>query len=147
MEGRLMETLDTTEILLDTYQLADCINQSEEVQNYLDLQRQLQDSLEAQQRIKEFQKMKELYEETQRFGIFHPDYQAAKKRVETVQQRLHLDPVIRNFLLAEKKLDQLLYQVALVIAESVSDSIKVPTNDLKRIIKNKGFPCGGNSGS
>jgi cell fate (sporulation/competence/biofilm development) regulator YlbF (YheA/YmcA/DUF963 family) len=135
MGGGNMGTFDMTEILLDAYQLADQINQSKEVQNYLFLQKQVKESAEAQKLMQEFQKAKQLYEEAQRFGIFHPNYHEAKERGEIVQQKLRSHPILGAYLLAEEKIDQLLYQVSSMIARSVSDSIKVPVNDAKRSIK------------
>jgi cell fate (sporulation/competence/biofilm development) regulator YlbF (YheA/YmcA/DUF963 family) len=138
-----MGTLDIAEILQDVYQLADQINQSEEVQNYLALQKQVEESAEAQKLIQAFQKVKELHEEAQRFGIFHPNYHEAKERVKIVQQKLYAHPILRAYLLAEEKMDQLLYQVSVLIARSVSDSIKIPVNDPKPSIK--GRKCRGSA--
>lgn len=120
-----------SEILLDAYHLADQINESDEVKHYLRLQQELQQSQEAQKLIEQFQKAKEWYEETQRFGIFHPDYQAAKEKVKITYENLRAHPLIDSFLKAEEQLDQLLYHVSVTIAHAVSKSIKVPTNGIK----------------
>lgn len=122
-----------SEVLLDAYRLADQINESEEVQRYLKLQQELRQNSEAQKLIQQFQEAKELFEETQRFGIFHPDYQEAKEKVSIAYQNLQSHPLIGSFLEVEDQLDQLLYQVSVTIAHAVSKSIKVPTNGIKRI--------------
>lgn len=121
-----MKTIDMTELLSDAYQLADEINKSQEVQNYLLSQKKLQEDQEAQKLIWEFQKKKELYEETKRFGIFHPNYHEAKKEAEGFQEQLRNNPRIRDFLDAEEKLDRLLYQISHTIAKSVSNQIHIP---------------------
>lgn len=122
-----------SEILLDAYRLADQINTSDEVKRYLKLQNELRQSSEAQKLIKQFQKAKELYEETQRFGIFHPDYREAKEKVSAAYQKLKSHPLIGAFLEVEDQLDQLLYQVSVTIAHAVSKSVKVPTNGIKQL--------------
>ncbi|SFX45401.1 Cell fate regulator YlbF, YheA/YmcA/DUF963 family (controls sporulation, competence, biofilm development) [Thermoactinomyces sp. DSM 45891] len=121
-----MKTIDMTELLSDAYDLADEINKSHEVQCYLNSQAELQEDAEAQKLIREFQKQKELYEETKRFGIFHPNYHEAKQKIEEVQTQLRNNLVIRQFLEAEERLDQLLYQISSTIAKSVSHQIHIP---------------------
>lgn len=124
-----METLDTTELLLGAYQLADQINESDEVKRYLECRRRLQKDPEAQRIIKEFQQIKDQYEEAKRFGIFHPNYHEAKEKALNFQKEMHNHPTIRAFLKAEEELDSLLHEISVVIAHAVSDSIKVPAND------------------
>ncbi|MDQ0417728.1 cell fate (sporulation/competence/biofilm development) regulator YlbF (YheA/YmcA/DUF963 family) [Croceifilum oryzae] len=124
-----MKTIDMTELLSDAYDLADEINKSHEVQSYLCSQAELQEDVEAQKLISEFQKKKELYEETKRFGIFHPNYHEAKQEIEEVQAQLRNNSVIRQFLEAEERLDQLLYQISSTIAKSVSHQIHIPIPD------------------
>jgi cell fate (sporulation/competence/biofilm development) regulator YlbF (YheA/YmcA/DUF963 family) len=129
MEGILMGSLDMAQLLLEAYELADSINESEEVKRYLACKKRLEEDPEAQSLIRKFQKIKELYEEAKRFGIFHPNYHEAKEQAEAFRNTMRSHPVIRDYLEAEERLDQLLYAVSLTIAHSVSDSIKVPAND------------------
>ncbi|SFI99006.1 Cell fate regulator YlbF, YheA/YmcA/DUF963 family (controls sporulation, competence, biofilm development) [Thermoflavimicrobium dichotomicum] len=124
-----------SEILMDAYHLADQINESEEVKNYLQLKKKLQENEEAQRLIKEFQRVKSLYEEAQRFGIFHPNYHEAKEKAERFQKKLRQHPLISAYLEAEEKLDQLLYEVSATIAHSISETIKVPSNQPRSIRK------------
>lgn len=124
-----MESLDMTEILLDAYRLADQINESEEVKQYLVLQQQLQADPEAQRFIVQFQQVKERYAEAQRFGIFHPNYHQAKEEARVYQEQMRHHPLIGDFLEAEERLNQLLFQVSSLIANSVSDTIKVPSDN------------------
>ncbi|TCS95016.1 YlbF family regulator [Hazenella coriacea] len=136
-----MQTLDMTEILLEAYQLADHIKESNEVNHYLACKKRLEEDLEAQKIIQGFQKMKERLEEVQRFGIFHPEYHQVKEEAQVYQERMLAHSIIGDYLEAEKNLDHLLYEVSSMIAHSVSDSIKVPVNEQKKSIGKK---CGGN---
>lgn len=136
-----MGTLDMTEILLDAYQLADQINESEEVKTYLHCQKRVQEDPEAQTIIREFQKVKELFAEAQRFGRFHPNYHEAKEQAQSYQKKMRTHPVIGAYLEAEEKLDRLLHEVSLTIAHAVSESIKVPGNETEAGVK-KRRSCG-----
>ncbi|MFC7441320.1 YlbF family regulator [Laceyella putida] len=142
-----METLDMTELLLGAYKLADKINESEEVKRYLECQRRLQEDEEAQRIIKEFQQIKDRYEEAKRFGIFHPNYHEAKEAAFRYQKEMRNHATIRAFLKAEEELDSLLHEVSLMIAQAVSDSIKVPANDPEPGVKKARPQCGGGCGS
>ncbi|MGA8941126.1 MAG: YlbF family regulator [Thermoactinomyces sp.] len=124
-----MATLDMSTILLEAYQLADEINESPEVKEYLDAKKKLENDPEAQNLIQEFYKAKSQFEEASRFGRFHPDYRKMKERALDLVQKLHAYPPVHNYLESEKRLDQLLYQVSLTIARSVSESVKVPKRD------------------
>lgn len=79
--------------------------------------------------VRQFDKKKELFEECQRFGHFHPDYHAALGQVQEIQNQLDSLESVRRFKLAEERLDNLLYSISQTIAHSVSDTIKVPSND------------------
>lgn len=138
-----METLDMAEILLGAYKLADKINDSEEVERYLECKRRLQEDQEAQQIIKDFQRVKERYEEAKRFGIFHPNYHEAKEEALRFQEKLQAHPTIQAFLKAEEELDTLLHDVSTLIAQAVSDTIKVPSNHRNPVVKAGRRPCGG----
>lgn len=130
-----MSTLDMSELLLEAYQLADHINESKEVKRYLDLKRRVQESEEAQSLIARFQRKKELFEQAQRFGHFHPDYHAAKEEAEAFLKQIKEHPLIGQYLKAEEQVDQLLSEVSRTLAQAVSDSIKVPINDPRELRK------------
>ncbi|WP_253944828.1 YlbF family regulator [Paenibacillus sp. NEAU-GSW1] len=116
-------------LLLCAYELGDWINQSAEVADYLYWKEAVKQDEQVQQMMKGFAKAKELFEECQRFGRYHPDYHAAKDKVRSLQRELDgLEPVAK-FKAAEQKVDTMLYEVSRVIAESVSETIKVPSNE------------------
>ncbi|MCP1306004.1 YlbF family regulator [Paenibacillus tyrfis] len=122
-------TLDMSAILLGSYELADRIKFSAETADYLYWKQRKDADEEVRQLVKEFLKAKELFEECERFGHFHPNYHEALDRVKAVQERLEAVESVRRFKQAEKRLDDLLHDVSEIIARSVSDTIKVPSND------------------
>lgn len=125
-----VNTVDMAELLTYAYELGDMINESAAVSNYLFWKQQVANDSEIQQLVKKLENVKELFEETQRFGHFHPNYHEAKDRVHEVEKELEQFEAVRNFKLAEQELDDILHVMSETIAYSVSDSIKVPSNDL-----------------
>lgn len=124
-----VQTLDMAAILMQAYDLGDMIKVSAETADYLYWKRRKDEDTEVQELVKLFNKKKELFEECQRFGHFHPDYHAALEQVQAIQNQLDSLESVREFKAAEQRLDELLYTVSEMIARSVSDTIKVPSND------------------
>lgn len=133
-----MNTVDMAEVLTYAYELGDMINQSAEVSDYLYWKGRVDANPEIQAKIKKLQSKKDLFEETQRFGHFHPNYHAAKDEVEAVEKELEQFEEVARFKEAENRLDDILHSMSELIAYSVSDSIKVPSNDPNP----KGGGCG-----
>ncbi|WP_426447268.1 YlbF family regulator [Paenibacillus sp. S-38] len=123
------QTLDMSALLLGSYELADYIKQSAETADYLYWKERKDADPEVRALVKEFGKSKERFEECERFGHYHPNYHEALDAVKEVQSRLEAVESVRRFMEAERKLDELLYEVSEMIARSVSDTIKVPSND------------------
>nr|WP_275983862.1 YlbF family regulator [Paenibacillus hamazuiensis] len=123
-------TLDMSAVLLQAYEVADMINRSAEVADYLYWKQKVESDPEVQSLVKLFAKKKELFEETQRFGHYHPNYHEALEQVKAVQDELDRIEAVNRFKQAEEALDDLLYTISGMIAGSVSDSIKVPSNKL-----------------
>ncbi|WP_110932261.1 YlbF family regulator [Paenibacillus bouchesdurhonensis] len=134
-----LKTVDMAELLTYAYELGDMINNSIAVSDYLFWKRRVEEDAEIQVFKRKLAAQKELFEETQRFGHFHPNYHEAKDKVAEVEKELEQFEAVRNFKAAEKELDELLHQMSEMIAYSVSDTIKVPSNDLN--------PIGGGCGS
>nr|WP_224749499.1 YlbF family regulator [Polycladospora coralii] len=118
-----------TDILLDVYDLADQINESDEMHHYLRWKMEVERDEEAQKLIKKFQHVKERFMEAQRFGIFHPNYHQAKEEMESYQSELKGHRSIGQYLAAEDELDRLLSEVMKILAHTVSRTIKVPLHD------------------
>lgn len=124
-----MTSLNMLEVLEEAYDISDTIVQSDLVARYLEQKRKMQQNESAQALIREFQKIKERFEETKRFGHFHPDYHQARREARAFQRKMEEHPVIGAYLKAEHELDELLFHVSKTIAHAVSPSIKIPAND------------------
>lgn len=124
-----VSSLDMASLLLCAYDLGDSINQSAEVAEYLYWKSAVNEDEEVKQITRRFDKAKILFEECQRFGRFHPDYNEAKDKVKQIERELSEIESVRRFKLAEQIVDEMLYDVSRTIAESVSDNIKVPGNE------------------
>jgi cell fate (sporulation/competence/biofilm development) regulator YlbF (YheA/YmcA/DUF963 family) len=124
------QTLDMAAILMQAYEVGDLINRSQEAADYLYWKQVLEQDEAAQQGIRELAKLKDLFEETQRFGHYHPNYHEALDKVKAAESKLAELESVARFKEAEERLDELLYTVSETIAHAVSDTIKVPSNQL-----------------
>ncbi|MFD2612904.1 YlbF family regulator [Paenibacillus gansuensis] len=122
-------TIDMSSLLMEAYQIGDLINASQEVRAYLQWKQAVDRSPAVREQVKAFEKKKELFEECQRFGRFHPEYHRAMEEMKEAQLELDAIEEVREFKLAEKALDDLLHEVSTTIAHAVSASVKVPSND------------------
>jgi len=138
-----IETVDMACVLMSAYELGDMINGSVEVADYLYWRERMQEHPEVRRLIGKLDAKKELFEETQRFGHFHPNFHAAKEEVELVEREMEEIEAVSRFKEAEKALDDLLFEMSETIAYSVSSSIKVPGNDP---LPKKGCGSGGSCG-
>ncbi|KIL41152.1 regulator [Gordoniibacillus kamchatkensis] len=143
-----VQTLDMAAILMQAYEVGDLINRSQEAADFLYWKQVMEQDPEAQRLIRELEKMKELFEETQRFGHYHPNYHEALDKVRAVERKLDGIPSVARYKEAEDRLDELLYSVSETIAKSVSESIKVPSNKLEPIGHgcSSGGSCSGKCG-
>ena len=118
--------LDMAALLTAAYDLGDMINQSADAADYLYWKAQLAQDEEAQALIRRFRKAKERFEECSRFGRFHPDYHEAKREAAELQRQLDECVPVRRFKAAEQAVDDMLHEIAVLLARAVSDDIKVP---------------------
>lgn len=123
------QTLDMSAILLGAYELADMIKNSAETADYLYWKQRKDEDQEVKRLMPLLNRKKELFEETQRFGHYHPNYHEAMDQVNEVIRQLDAIECVHRFKDAERKLDELLHEVSQSIAFAVSDTIKVPGND------------------
>jgi cell fate (sporulation/competence/biofilm development) regulator YlbF (YheA/YmcA/DUF963 family) len=123
--------LDMSAVLLRAYELGDMIIASKEVADYQQGKRLMEENAEAQAVILKLMQKKDLFEECQRFGHFHPEYHKAMDAVAVVQQELDAIPCVKFYKEAEERLDELLYEISETIAHSVSETVKVPSNKLE----------------
>lgn len=121
--------LDMAALLLRAYDLGDAILKCAETEDYLHWKREVERSEEANRLMREMQKRKEAFAECERFGHFHPEYHKALEAVKETERELDRIEAVARFKQAESRLDELLYEVSEIIARSVSESVKVPSNN------------------
>ncbi|MCT8139048.1 YlbF family regulator [Anaerobacillus sp. CMMVII] len=125
----MMTTVTQTDILAQSFTLAEMIIQSQQFKQYEAAKSALRRDIDAQEMIWEFNKRKDEFEEVQRFGKYHPDYSRVSKEVRELKRKLDLYEPIALFKKSEKELEELLNEVSLIVAHSVSKTIKVPTGN------------------
>ncbi|KSU84958.1 YlbF family regulator [Fictibacillus enclensis] len=125
----MLGTVLDVSLLDESYFLGKMIAESEAAIQYRGTKYKLEQDTEAQNLIKEFNKVKELYEEVQRFGKYHPDYKTVSTNVRVLKRELDFNETISSFKKAEKELENLLNECSSLIAGSVSEQIKVPTGN------------------
>lgn len=81
------------------------------------------------EQINAFNKMKEHYEDVQRFGKYHPDYQTIMKGIREQKRAIDLNEKVAKLKVAENDFQDLLDQVSLIIGKSVSEAVKVPVSN------------------
>jgi cell fate (sporulation/competence/biofilm development) regulator YlbF (YheA/YmcA/DUF963 family) len=122
-------SLDQTVLLEESLQLAEMVSNSSIADAYRESKYILEQDTEAQKMIARFSAMKEKYDEVQRFGRYHPDYHTVSDQVRTLKRELDFHENIARFKKAEKDLEKLLMECSRIIADSVSEQIKVPTGN------------------
>lgn len=127
-------------------ELADMLVNSAIAHEYHEAKQALALDQVAQEAIHRFQHAKEEYEEAQRFGKYHPDYQQYRQTVLERKRELDLLPTVVQMKRVERELEQLLYEIAYLLSRSISTTIKVPSDD--PILNLQGLAgCGGSCAS
>jgi cell fate (sporulation/competence/biofilm development) regulator YlbF (YheA/YmcA/DUF963 family) len=134
------------EILMAAQELGEQIVRSERIYEYQSAKQFLQDDTDAQFAMSQFEQAKRQWEETERYGIYHPTYQEALTLVQDAQIKMEQLTVVSQFKHAERNVDELLFHVSEMIAHSVSEEIKVPSNTMKQHSKGCGGSCNGGCG-
>ncbi|RYL95485.1 YlbF family regulator [Sporolactobacillus sp. THM7-4] len=125
----MIATMESVSLLDETDELASMMIQSELFRNYIAGKDAVNKDETAQALIRRFSRIKEKYNEVQRFGRYHPDYKSVIRQMMDVKREVDLNPTISAYKKAEKELGDLLGQISLKLARAVSESIKVPTGD------------------
>lgn len=89
--------------------------------------------------IKRFNKMKESFEEVQRFGKYHPDFSTKRREINQFKKELDMNPVIMEYRRAEYQLQSLLDEILYHVSIGVSKNVNV-------VSSNPFFSVGGESG-
>ena len=126
----MLTTMETIDIIEKAEALGKIIIQSEIGENYFNHLYKLKNDKLAQQKMKKFVALKDLYEEVQRFGKYHPEYKRVNIEIREAKRDMDLHPTIAEFKRAETDLQTVLDEISLKIGRAVSEQIKVPTGNL-----------------
>lgn len=121
--------LNQADVLDRAQNLSEYILQSSLVEQYLDTREKMYQDPSAKEAIAFFNGLKEKYEEVQRFGKYHPDFKQVTRQVREAKKQLENIPTVSAFKKAEEELDEVLYLVGRIVANAVSEKIKVLSNN------------------
>ena len=125
----MLATIERVLILEQAEEIAQMILQSEIADYYMSCLYKVKNNQETQRKIRAFVRMKEQYEDVQRFGKYHPDYKAISKDIRRLKREMDLDEHVAEFRKAENNLQSLLDEVSVRIGRAVSEHIKVLTGN------------------
>ncbi|MGV3487828.1 MAG: YlbF family regulator [Tuberibacillus sp.] len=109
--------------------LVEMLSESDAVAKYRACKDKLARDEEAKALIKRFTDLREKYNEVQRFGKYHPEFDSVIRQMMDVKRDLDLNDTIAAYKKAEEDVETLLTEISRSIAMAVSPSIKVPTGD------------------
>ena len=136
----MIASMEYVTILDNSEQLGQMVLQSEVMEDYIEKKTALDEDKEAQQLIKAFTNIKDHYDDIQRFGRYHPDYQEIMRNVRQSKRAMDMHHTVAEFKIAERNLQSLLDEISQYIAGSVSDQIKVPIDGAA--LSDSGCGCG-----
>lgn len=125
----MLATMERIQLLDASDELSEAILHSETLENYYEKYRTLKSSSTSMDKIYKFNALKELYEEVQRFGRYHPDYSRVMNEIRETKRDMDMDPNVAQFRVAENELQQLLDEVSSLIGHAVSENVKIPTGN------------------
>lgn len=126
----MIATLEHIDILDKADKLTKMIIDSESMHNYERAYNDLQNDEEAQALIRDFLHMKDLYEDVQRFGHYHPDYQEIMKNVRSSKRKMDMHWSVSAFKIEERNFQRFLDEISESIARSASENVMVPKDGL-----------------
>ncbi|MFJ7728908.1 YlbF family regulator [Neobacillus sp. NPDC097160] len=138
----MLATIERIELLENAEGLAKMVLDSDIAEQYQICLYKMQNNKETKRKINQFVSLKELYEEVQRFGKYHPDYKRVMMQIREYKREMDLDPFVAEFKLAENDLQSLLDQISMLIGSAVSKHIKVPSGN-PFFDSGHGSGCGG----
>lgn len=141
----MIATLEYVDVLDRSEELGEMILQSDVMEAYKESRRILKENDESQQLIKAFTDVKTHYEDVQRFGRYHPDYNEIMKNVRSVKRAMDMNENVALFKVAERNLQKLLDEISEYIATSVSEDVKAPKDGAS--LTDGGCASGGGCGT
>lgn len=140
----MLATSERVQLLERAEGLAKMILKSDVAEQYRICLYKLKNNEESQRKINHFVSLKDLYEEVQRFGKYHPDYKRVMLQIRESKREMDLDSYVAEFRVAENNLQSLLDEVSVQLGGAVSEHIKVPTGNP---FFDTGSSCSGGCGS
>ena len=125
----MLMTSEWVFILDEVDELSAMILSSQAAQNLQQATKAVYEDTELSAKIKAFQRLKDQYEDVQRFGKYHPDYNTIMKNIRTEKRQLDMNEKIATLKLAENDYQDLLDEISLIIGHSVSETVKVPVSN------------------
>lgn len=136
----MIASMEYVSILDFTDELGQMVLHSDIMEDYHQKKLTLEQDEEAQRLIKAFLNIKDHYDDIQRFGKYHPDYQSIMKDVRQTKRAMDMHDTVAEFKIAERNLQNLLDEISEYIAGSVSLEIKVPKEGAA--LSDSGCGCG-----
>lgn len=140
----MFATIESVNLIDEAELLGTFVVRSEIAEDYRRTLNTLKADKSAQKVIAKFVEIKELYEDVQPFGKYHPDYKEITKAMREAKRELDLHQAVISFKKAEKELQSLLDEISVELGRAVSPNIKVPTGNP---FFDTGSSCGGGCGS
>ncbi len=140
----MIMTYEWAEITDFADELSQMILQSEQADLYREAYRSVYNDIDLSNEIHAFARLKDQYEEVQRFGKYHPEYARVMKQIRVDKRRLDLNEKIANLRLMENELQDLMDQVSFIIGRSVSEAVKIPSSNP---FFSSDSSCGGSCGT
>ncbi len=140
----MIATLEYVDILDRSELLGKMVLDSDVMESYNNSLQELNEDKEAQRLIKAFKDIKVHYEDVQRFGRYHPDYNDIMKKVRSVKREMDMNEKVATFKIAERNLQKLLDEISGHVALSVSEQIKAPKDG--GALTDSGCGCGSGGG-
>lgn len=137
-------TFEWAQITDSAEELSDMILQSEQAEQYWEAYRAVYNDKNLADEIAAFARLKDQYEEVQRFGKYHPEYSRVMKQIRIDKRRLDLNEKVAELRFAENNLQDLMDQVSFIIGRSVSEAVKIPSSNP---FFSSDSSCGGSCGT
>ncbi|WP_163536700.1 YlbF family regulator [Gracilibacillus sp. YIM 98692] len=139
----MLATMDIVDILDKSENLGQMVLESEVMQSFYKAKEKMENDSEAQRLIQRFNKLKDSYEEVERFGRYHPDYSKIMKEIRVAKREMDMHDTVASYKIAETNLQGLLDEISQIVATSVSDKVKVPKDGAA--LTDSGCGCGSGS--
>lgn len=124
-----MNTLQELTMFDQLDHLNHMITQTEEFKRFCRYNYLMDNDPEVLEIISKFKKLKEDFEEVQRFGKYHPDFTVKRREVNQYKKKLDLHPVVMEYRRAEYQLQELLDEVLFHISEDISDNVNIVSDN------------------